>query len=138
MRNVSCIFIYMRNTKEIWRDIKDYEGLYQVSNKGRVRSIKDKNHIYIIEGSITEYGYRNVRLCKDCVKKAFRVGRLVGFAFPEICGEYFDGAQINHKNENKLDNRAENLEWCTQKYNLNYGNRRHKAWLTYMNKYVWD
>lgn len=128
----------MGKKKEEWRDIQGYEGLYQVSNLGRIRSIKNPDNIYIIEGSITEYGYRNVRLCREGIKKAFRVGRLVGLAYPEICGEYFEGAQINHKNENKLDNRAENLEWCTQEYNLNYGGRRHRAWITYMNKYVWN
>ena len=124
------------NNQEIWRNIKDYEWLYQVSNLGRIRSIKNGDN-RVIEGSISEYGYRNVRLCKHSIKRAFRVGRLVAFAFPEICGEYFEGAQVNHKNENKLDNRAQNLEWCTQEYNMNYGTRRHRAWLTYMNRYVW-
>lgn len=55
------------------------------------------------------------------------VHRLVARAFPEICGEWFEGAQVNHKDENPANNAAWNLEWCTPYYNVNYGNRNHKV-----------
>lgn len=117
---------------EIWRDIKDYEGIYQVSNTGKIKrlntNVKSKNNS---ERKVTERilklkltnDYYNVCLCKEGNRNFFRVNRLVAFAFPEICGEYFEGAVCNHKDENKHNNNAENLEWCTQQYNNTYGNR---------------
>ena len=72
-------------------------------------------------------GYLMVHLAKDDGGKLLQVHRVVAFAFPEICGEWFDGAQVNHKNENKTDNRADNLEWCSSKYNNNYGHRTEKT-----------
>lgn len=105
---------------EIWKPVVGYEGLYEVSNLGNVRSVKKIIKPHIIKG------YLGVSLCKGGVKKKLFIHRLVAFAFPEICGEYFEGAVCNHKNENKLDNRAENLEWCTVAENDNWGNRNQK------------
>ena len=119
---------------EEWRDIKNYEGLYQVSNYGRVRSVdrfvynyRSKNRKALIKGKILkqsldntnkEIGYYFV-IFSD--RKHYKVHRLVAFAFPEICGEWFEGAECNHKNEIKTDNRAINLEWVTHDYNIHYG-----------------
>lgn len=117
--------------KEIWRTIEEYES-YQVSNLGRVRSldrvVKTKilnvsNRVHkgkILKLTIQNNGYVSVRLCKDGKSKKFWVHRLVGMAFQDICGEWFEGAVINHKDENPSNNIATNLEWCTQKYNMNY------------------
>lgn len=101
---------------EEWRDIEGYEGLYQVSNLGRVKSV-DRIHTYeafgkIINRSIkgkvlkgnksgTKRDYWFVGLCKENVVNQQYIHRLVAKAFPEICGEQFEGAEINHKDENK-------------------------------------
>lgn len=118
----------MEILNEEWRDIKNYEGLYQVSNFGRVRSLKymHKNLTETISQSLNK-GYLRVQLHKNATRKVIFVHRLVAFAFPEICGEWFEGAEINHKNEIRTDNRAENLEWCTVTYNINYGGRTKTA-----------
>ena len=113
---------------ECWRDIPGYEGLYRVSNMGRVKHlpIKTKNQYSISEHIVATFKRRNylgIYLYKNGIGKKFSMQRLVATAFPEICGEWFEGAVVNHKNEDKTDNRAENLEWCTQKYNANYGTR---------------
>lgn len=71
-------------------------------------------------------GYKNVSLSKDGVSKHFLVHRLVAIAFPEICGEWFDGAEVNHKDENPQNCFADNLEICTKSYNCSYGNRNKK------------
>lgn len=117
-------------------DIDGYEGLYQVSSLGRVRSLdrfvysyRSKDGKALVRGKILkpclnsndkEKAYRFITF-ND--RKKYKVYRLVAFAFPEICGEYFEGAEVNHKNEIKTDDRAENLEWCTREYNINYGTR---------------
>lgn len=110
-----------------WRKVPGYEGLYEVSNTGEIKSLErldGNNHKHkerILTKQITKRGYERVVLCKDGKTKVFFVHRLVAFAFPEICGVYFDGAEVNHKNEIKTDNRPENLEWCCRLYNANYG-----------------
>lgn len=105
---------------EVWRPVKGYEGLYEVSNFGRVKSLKYRKtgKESILKQDMCVAGYFMVGLGKKSRKL---VHRLVARAFPEICGEWFDGCQVNHKNEIKTDNRAENLEVCTPKYNSNYG-----------------
>lgn len=117
--------------KEIWRAIKGYEGLYEVSNFGRVRSldrIVDTNIVNvnkrlhkgkILKPSQKENGYLVVNLSKKSKSKRFYIHRLVAFEFQDECGEWFFGAVVNHKDENRYNNKSSNLEWCTQKYNLN-------------------
>ena len=99
--------------KEIWKDIEGYEGRYKVSNKGRVYDNKLDKFI-----GYESLGYMCVALCKDKKQKKCRVHRLVAQAFiPNP--DNLPG--INHKDENKTNNCVENLEWCTVKYNTNYG-----------------
>ena len=106
---------------EIWKDVKDYEGLYQVSNLGNVRSIKS-NKVLVLSSSPS--GYKFINLRKNSTGKNFRVHRLVAEAFiPNINKLPF----INHKDENPENNNVENLEWCTASYNINYGDRNNKV-----------
>ena len=110
--------------KEIWKFIKETNNLYQVSNLGRIRSYHN-NDINIINGYVNKGGYKCVLLTLPNKRIGRFVHKLVATHFinnpnPNIY------TQINHKDENKLNNTVENLEWCTSKYNCNYGNRNNK------------
>ena len=115
--------------EEIWKDVKGFEGRYQVSNMGRVRSL-DRTTIdkvgrvhhtrgMILKDSLNNWrGYYRVSLSDGHRNYThYEVHRLVALHF--VPG-YEEGLVVNHKNEIKTDNRAENLEWCTQGYNLKY------------------
>lgn len=112
---------------EIWRDIRGYEGLYQVSNLGQVRSfdreILHRGSIFLIKDKLLKAGisrnYYQVVLSKNSIRQSIRVHRLVAEAFIDSPNNY---NYINHKDENKLNNKANNLEWCTPYYNTHYGN----------------
>ena len=106
--------------KEIWRDIKGFEGKYQVSNTGKVKSLNYRRtgKEGIMKASENEYGYLFVELCKDGKTKTCRINRLVAQAFIPNPNNL---PEVNHKNEDKTDNRVENLEWCNRSYNVNYG-----------------
>lgn len=106
--------------EEIFLDIEGYEGLYQVSNLGNVKSLNYHNtkKEKILKPRITINGYLKVSLCKNKTIKYFLVHRLVANAFIENPNNY---PIINHKDENKQNNVVSNLEWCTNKYNTNYG-----------------
>ena len=108
-------------TKEIWKEIDDFSNYY-VSNYGRVKSLKYGKERILVQ-NIERGGYLHVMLTKDRKKYTKKVHRLVAFAFPEICGEWFEGAEVNHKDENKQNNKAENLEWCDHSYNNTYGDK---------------
>lgn len=115
---------------EEWKDIEGYEGLYQVSTLGRVRSLPRKNARgqqlkgrYLKPGPTTD-GYLSVRPFKDGKGRSILVHRLVAQAF--IPNPY-NKPVVNHKNEVKTDNRIENLEWATIEYNVNYGTRTKRA-----------
>lgn len=112
---------------EIWRDIKDYEGLYQVSNLGRVRSVDHYvkhwcGGVRLVKGKIIKPctvsgGYLGVDLCRNNVSKTYLVHRLVAQAFiPNPKNKRC----VNHLNKIRTDNRKENLEWCTHKENNNW------------------
>lgn len=102
---------------EIWRDIKGYEGLYQVSNLGRIKSLKFKSEKILSPGIISG-GYYAINLYKNNIRKQYRIHRLVAEAFIPNPENY---PIINHKSEIKTENFVENLEWCSYKYNSNYG-----------------
>ena len=113
---------------EIWKDIEGYEGLYQVSNMGRVKSLgrkvknislkrgyretKDK----ILKQYIDRYGYLKVVLTKETQRSYFTAHRLVALAFID---NPLNKPSVDHKNTIRTDNRVENLRWLTQKEQLN-------------------
>lgn len=102
---------------ERWGFIPEYENLYAVSSEGRVYSVKTKK---FLKPALHKSGYYFVHLKKPGKKRCFFVHRLVAMVF---CANADPENQkiVNHKNEIKTDNRADNLEWCTYAYNINYG-----------------
>ncbi len=105
---------------EIWKSIEGYEGLYEVSNLGNVRSLNWHltGTIRVLKPRQNGYGYLSVILYKNGKMKKFYVHRLVASAFlpnPQNL------PQVNHKDENKTNNSIENLEWCSCKDNINFG-----------------
>ena len=105
--------------KEIWKPILNYEGLYEVSNWGRVKSLKFGKE-RILKPGTNKYGYLIVILCKNGKVKSFSVHRLVAEAFLPNPHNY---PCVNHKDECKTNNNVNNLEWCTYTYNNNYGTK---------------
>ena len=114
---------------EIWKDIKGYEGLYQVSNLGNVKRTLFINRMTTkakekqLKPYTNDKGYVQVTLHKDGRAKLCFLHRLVAEAF--IPNED-NLPQVNHKDENKGNNNADNLEWCSVKYNLEYGTARQR------------
>lgn len=113
----------MKIDRETWKPIPEYENLYEISSKGRVKSckrvIKYKNGINhsVKEHMMQPYlskGYARVRLCKNNKHKRFFIHTLVAKAFIQNPCNY---PIINHKDGNKLNNEIENLEWCTYSHN---------------------
>ena len=108
---------------EVWKDIEGYEGLYQVSNLGRVKSIGYKKE-RILKPAKVGRGYLKVNLCKNSEKKQFLVHRLICQTF--IHNPY-NLPEVNRRDEDKTNNRVENLEWCDRKYNNNFGTRNQRV-----------
>ena len=108
--------------KEIWKDIKGYEGAYQVSNLGNVKSLKtNKNLYYTKSGRNREY--LKVSLVRNNKRKMVSIHRLVAEHFISNPNNY---PCVNHKDECKNNNVWTNLEWCDEKYNANYGTKKLK------------
>lgn len=121
--------MYINTDKEVWKDVKGYEGNYQVSNHGRIRSLdrisfsgrklKGRN----LKQKVNK-GYHRIGLYKDGKQKWKTVSRLVGKAFVP---NPYNKPEINHIDEVKSNNRADNLEWVTAKENANHGTRNERV-----------
>lgn len=105
--------------KEIWKAVKGFEGIYEVSNRGRVKSLKYGKE-RILKPQQNGIGYFMVDLCYKNKKKRYYVHRLVWETFN---GPIPKGLVINHKSEIKKENNLDNLELVTNKENANYGTR---------------
>ena len=123
--------------EEIWKDIKDYEGLYQISNFGRVKSlkrkVKNKNGYRIVEEKIlknliNDMGYYTVNLRKDNQNNIKLIHRLIAENYISNKNNY---PIINHIDGNKLNNNIDNLEWCTYSHNIK------EAFKLGLNKYTY-
>lgn len=108
---------------EIWKDIEGYEGLYQVSNAGNVQSLIGWDGVKYIKRTKkisltnTSTGYKKCELIKNKKKKSFKVHRLVAVAF---LPKPIDCNFVHHKDGDKFNNKAENLEWVTFSQNIKY------------------
>lgn len=114
--------------KEVWKDIEEYEGQYQVSDQGRVRSLPNQTNktIRILKPQTLPTGYLYVILCKDGKVKHYYIHRLVAQAFiPNDDPEH--KTQCNHKSEEKWLNTVENLEWVSAKENSNWGTGKERS-----------
>lgn len=110
---------------EIWKPVVGYEGLYEVSNLGRVKSLGNtrkcsrfKGIVTIMKQEVSKVGYYRVSLRKEGKYKHWGVHRLVAIAFLPNPNNL---PVVNHKDENPKNNCVDNLEWCTQQYNITYG-----------------
>lgn len=103
---------------EIWKDIKGYENKYQVSNKGNIRNIKTGKQLKI---QFYKSGYCYIDLYCNGISKHYLIHRLVAQAFIPNPNNL---PCVNHKDGKRSNNNVDNLEWCTQQYNVNYGNCR--------------
>ena len=121
--------------QEVWKDVVGYEGYYQVSNLGRVKSLQSRKYSHIQkcpivvkrERVLNPYfntkNYLLVDLKKDGKRNTQQVHRLVAKAFIPNENNF---PQVNHKDENKQNNCVDNLEWCTNQYNATYGTAKQR------------
>lgn len=109
---------------EIWKDVPNYEGLYQVSNLGNVKSLarKNKNRVNrekIMKLKLNNSGYYQVWLCKNNKSKGFFVHRLIALTFVPNLNNF---PEVNHIDAVKTNNKVSNLEWCTHMDNMKHAN----------------
>ena len=117
---------------EIWKDIKGYEGLYQISNCGRLKSFKKISSGYIMSNKNQNGWYFTVALLKNNTRVTARIHRMVAEAFilnPD------NKPEINHKDLNKQNNHVDNLEWVTRKENVSHAIKLCPGMLKGMNNY---
>ena len=109
---------------EIWKDIPTLEGRYQVSSYGRIRSLRVDGSIGKMRSlSKTRDGYLHFCYVSNGKRNMMRVHRAVAMAFLPNPNNY---PCVNHRDEDKTNNYCDNLEWCSVKYNSNYGTRNHR------------
>lgn len=144
-------WLSLKNLKdEIWKDIPNYEGYYQISNYGRLKSLekyvnsgiknnsKVKRKERICTAKINKLGYIHYSLSKN--QKYFNINAhyiLAELFLSKMNYKYMDyenvskinlnKLEVNHIDENPTNSRIDNLEWCTHTYNINYGNRNKKV-----------
>ena len=133
------------NRVEVWKDYKDYEGLYQASNLGRMRSldrwVSSKNgSMQFKKGRILKLinhnrGYLSVNLCKNNKRKTYLVHRIIAETFLPNPDNL---PCVNHKDENKLNNNVDNLEYCSVLYNNSYGTRLQRCSVKMRNRKEWS
>ena len=116
--------------EEIWKDIPDYEGLYQISDLGRVKSLRGNEKI--LKQLVNRDGYYVVRIRKNKKRKEYFVHRLMALCFINYKNNYkclddeknkkfnVSNLTVNHIDKNRLNNNISNLEWCSLRYNINY------------------
>lgn len=104
---------YGATEREVWADIPGYEGIYRVSTNGRIMSLRGAPQI--MNSHDNGNGYLYITLCKNGMRKNHYVHRLVADAF---CIHPYGKDYVNHINHIKQDNRSSNLEWCTQRENV--------------------
>lgn len=114
----------------MWKPISGYENSYSINEYGKVKSIPRKTGNQFSGGCILKQhklrsGYKYVTLKKNGKGKNKAIHRLLANHF--LMNSYFEGAEVNHKDEDKTNNLLENLEWVTKRYNLQYGTARHKS-----------
>ena len=116
-----------REMKEIWKDVQGFEGVFQVSNWGNVKRIscKDSPTVKLLKKGINYCGYECVNLRNGKTRKSFLVHRLVAKAFIDNPNKL---EEVNHKDENKLNNHVNNLEWCNHLENMRYSYSLHPEW----------
>lgn len=122
---------------EIWKPIEGFEGLYEISSIGRVKSIGTYNTCKrgILSPMIDPDGYPHVRLYNNKISKDIAVHRLVVIAFIPNPNNY---RYVNHKDENTQNNKVSNLEWCTNSYNLIYSKGKKVAQYTKEGEFIKD
>lgn len=121
---------------EIWKDVVGYENIYQISSFGNLKRCERKVRVAhrgydgfrvikekFLTTRINNSGYIAVKLCKNAKYQEMLIHRLVAQAFIPNPDNF---PCVNHKDQDKTNNHADNLEWCTYKYNDNYGNRNKK------------
>ena len=102
---------------EVWKDVQGYEGLYKVSNLGKVKRLFKSGKENVLSGRADKDGYIEVILSKNQKKKTCRLHRLVALAFiPNPNGK----KEVNHKDKNKQNNSVDNLEWVTTAENIRH------------------
>lgn len=116
---------------EEWKDIIGYEGMYQISSEGRVRSFYHNKWNILSLHIAGKTNHLKIGLYKDKCRKHFFVHRLVAIAFIPNPNNY---TEVNHKDENPLNNNVNNLEWCNHSYNMNYGTCQERAHTTHLER----